>query len=909
MPRLVGTEPRPELPTGTVTFLFSDIEGSTQLAHRLTPEAYRELLEQHNRLLREAFAEHGGVERGTQGDAFLVIFRDARSAIGAAFDAQRAVAGATWTEGVDLRVRMGVHSGEGIRGGDDYVGLDVNRAARIAAAAYGGQVLLSDATRALAERDLPDGVALRDLGRHRLKDIAEPERLFMLVADGLPADFPPLRSSEAHPNNLPVRLTTFIGREGELHDLEALLGENRLVTLTGPGGTGKTSLAVELARSLLERFPDGAWFVPLESITDSDLVSSAIIAALGVREAAAMAPVELVRHHLRDRTLLLVLDNLEQIASAGTAVLDLLRASPGLTILATSRAPLRVAGEQEYPVAPLPLPASAPTGADASGWLEMQDADAVRLFVDRARRSRPGFSLTAQNAAAVAETCRRLDGLPLGIELAAARVGLLAPSDIAERLARHLPLPGSGARDLPDRQRTIEGAISWSYDLLGPPERRLLARLSVFAGGCDLDAADVVCGPADELGVDVLDGLADLVEQSLVKGSPTEDGTRFTMLETVRAFASGRLAADEAIELRRRHGLHFLRLAESAAKEMPGRRQLDWLRLLDTEQGNLRAAIEWAIETNSAEPALRFAASLWRYWQLGGHLAEGLSTVGSLLGVPGLERSAARLRAVEANGGLRYWSGDERGANEAYREQLTLARALADQLAQADALFNLATTIGQVGDAQASLAMLDEAFGLYEALGDQRGLGRVSAVRGFAAMAMGDAVTGCNLMEDALVRLRAVDDVFFEVVTLAALGWANFVLKRFEEGLPAWRHAMELNHALGDVSSTTFGLEFAAVLAAEAGMWEQAATMHAAFTALSGRTLARPPRSVAEMVSRPDYLERITDALSPAQFEAADGKGRQMSLEEAYDVALRLSYEAEASLTGHGPNDGRPRSQ
>ena len=897
MPRSVDAQPRPELPTGTITFLFSDIEGSTKLVHRLRPDGYREVLERHHHLLREAFAVHGGVERGTQGDAFLVIFRDARSALAAALDAQRALTAATWPEDVELRVRIGLHSGEGIRGGDDYVGLDINRAARIAAAAYGGQVLLSDSTRALAEHDLPNGAALRDLGRHRLKDIEVPEHLFMLLADGLRDDFPPLGSSEVRPNNLPARLTTFIGREQELDGVETLLGEVRLLTLTGPGGTGKTSLAVELARRVVDRYPDGAWFVPLESITDSDLMPSAIVAALGLRETAALAPAELVRHHLRGRTLLLLLDNLEQIESPGTGVSGLLRDSPGLTVVATSRAPLRVAGEQEYPVAPLALPESAAAGADAAGWLEVQEADAVRLFVDRARRTQPSFSLTVENASAVAETCRRLDGLPLGIELAAARVGLLAPSAIAERLARHLPLPGTGARDLPDRQRTIEQAISWSYDLLGPPMRRLFARLSVFAGGCELDAAEFVCGPSDELGVDVLEGIAHLVEQSLVKASPTHSGTRVVMLETVKTFAATRLvAADEATELRRRHGLHYLGLAESAAQEMPGRRQLHWLRLLDAEEGNLRAATQWAIDTKSVEPALRFAAALWRYWQLGGNVSEGRITVDSLLGVAGLERSAARLRAVEARGGLLYWSGDGRSASEAYAQQLTLARELGDNGAQADALFNIATTMGQAGDVQAAFAMLDEAFGLYKGLGDQRGLGRVTAARGFIAIAAGDPAAGCGLIEDALVRLRETDDVFFETVAFAALGWGNFVLNRFDKSLPAWRGGMELSRVLGDVSSTTFGLEFSAVFAAEAGLWEQAATMRAASESLNARYAVRPPRSVAEIVSRPDYPARISEALSPGQLEAAVEKGRQMSFEEAYDFALGLSHDAEAKL-------------
>jgi len=893
------------LPTGTVTFVFTDIEGSTRLASELGPATYGRLLEQHHRLLRTAFAAHGGVERGTQGDSFLVVFRDARSAVAAAVEAQRALAGTSWPADAVVRVRMGLHSGEGIAGGDDYVGIDINRAARIAAAGHGGQVLVSDATRALAELDLPAGVSVRDLGRHRLKDLPAPEHLFELVVEGLPSEFPPLRSAEAAPGNLPVRLTSFIGREAELAELEELLAHNRLLTLTGPGGTGKTSIAVELARRARDRFPDGVWFVALESVTDPELVASAIVTALGIHEAGTRLPAETLHDHLRERALLLVLDNLEQLEGAGTVVGRLLRESEGLTVVATSRSPLRIAAEQEYPMAPLPLPG--PWSPDPIEDLSIVETiESIRLFVDRARRTQPGFRLTPENASAVAEICRRVDGLPLGIELAAARVNLMTPSAIAQRLARHLPLPGTAARDLPDRQQTIERAIAWSHDLLAEPDRRLFARLSVFAGGWDLDAAEAVCGQAEELGTDVMDGIARLVEQSLARAL-TEDrtgdsaiglGPRFTMLETVREFAADRLsAAGETGELRRRHALHYLGQAEAAAEHLPGREQVAWLARLDLEQANLRAAIQWTIETADAEPGQRFAAAMWRYWQLGGHGSEGLATVESLFAIPGLEETPFRLGALEAFGGLLYWRGLAKRATEVYEEQLALARLLGDKHAEADALFNVASSIGQVGDAEASLRMLDEARGLYQILNDRRGQARVASLGGIATMIAGDPVTGYKIMSDVLAEHRESDDVFYEALTLAALSWGKFALGEFGEVLPYWREAIQINHTIGDVASSTFVMEFTAILAAEAGLWEDAATMRGAFEALTHAYALLPPRSAADLLSRAGYVERIAAALGPDRYEEALARGHGMSLDDAVEYALAMSYRAEAEFT------------
>jgi predicted ATPase/class 3 adenylate cyclase len=895
----MGDPSRPDLPMGTVTFLFSDIEGSTQLASELEPATYRELLEQHNRLLRAAFDARAGVERGTQGDAFLVIFREAPSAVGAAVDAQHGLAAASWPNGIDVRVRMGIHSGAGIPGGDDYVGSDINRAARITGAAHGGQVLLSDATRALAERDLPVGTTIRDLGRHRLKDLAHAEHLFQLVVDGLRSEFPPLRTIDSRPNNLTARLTSFVGRVKEIEELQLLVAENRLVSLTGPGGVGKTSLATELARQALDAFPDGAWFVGLESIIDPGLVASAIVTALGIREGGNRLPTQLLRDHLRDRTQLLVLDNFERVLGAAELVRALLQEAPGLKVVVTTRAPLHISGEQEYAVTPLPLPLHEPGDLGTSDFLAaLETVDSVRLFIDRARRAQAAFTMTPETAGSVVETCRRLDGLPLGIELAAARVGLLTPGTIAERLARRLPLPGSAARDLPDRQRTVRETIDWSYELLDPPTQRLFASLSVFAGDWDLGAAESVCGPAGEIGIGVLDGIAHLVDQSLVRALTTGPATRFTMLQTIRDFAADRLQElGQTADLGRRHAVHFLALSESAAVHLPGRDQVAWLARLTEERDNIRAAISWTIDASDAESGLRFSAALWRYWHLGGHVAEGRATVKVVLSVPGAERpSRARLRALEAAGGLLYWSGESGRAGGMYKAQLALARELRDTAGEADALFNLAATTSQWGDMAGAFAMAGEARRLYQELGDRRGQARVDVLKGIGTMIAGDTRVAREMMARAAVQCRELDDVYFEALTLGTLSWASFIIGDTRGGLPQWRQAMELDRALGDLASTTIGLEFVAIVAAEVGLLEEAARIRAAFEALCRTYAVRPPRPLEQILSRPDYAVRIFASLGEERYETAAERGRKMTLDEAVDYAFSVSREIETRV-------------
>ncbi|CAA9576383.1 MAG: Transcriptional regulator, AfsR family, partial [uncultured Thermomicrobiales bacterium] len=608
-----------DLPTGTVVFLFTDVEGSTARWERDRP-TMAAAVDRHLALLRQAVAAHGGVPFKTVGDAVQAAFPSAPRAVAAALDAQRALLAEDWSAVGGLPVRMALHAGEAAPDGrGDYLAPTLNRLARLLSTGHGGQVLLSQAVQQLARGALPEGAALRDLGEHRLRDLLEPERVFQLLHPELPEAFPPLRSLAGRPHNLPMQPTPFLGREREVAEVTGLLrrGEARLLTLAGPGGVGKTHLALAAAAELLDAFPDGAWFVDLAPLADPALVPTAVATALGLREAGGRPPADAAANHLRDKAALLVLDNWEHLLGAAPFVADLLAACPRLAVLATSRAPLRLRGEREHPVGPLAL---ADPAADAAA---LAGSEAVALFVERARAVKPGFALDETNAVAVAGIVRRLDGLPLAIELAAARVRVLAPPALLARLDRALPLLTSGPRDAPARQRTLRDAIAWSHGLLSPDERDLFRRLAVFVGGFTLEATEAVADLGGEL--DALGGLEGLAEDSLLRPAEGPGGEpRFTMLATVREFAREQLeASGEAAVAHGRHAAFFTVLAESAAPELTGPDQGAWLARLEAEHDNLRAALVWA-EGHEPESCLRLAGALWRFWYARGHLAEGL---------------------------------------------------------------------------------------------------------------------------------------------------------------------------------------------------------------------------------------------------------------------------------------------
>ncbi len=621
------------LPTGTLTFFFSDIEGSTKLVQRLG-SAFTPVLEQHDRILRAAFTPKGGVEVRTVGDAFFVVFPTADAAVQAAVEAQRALAQAKWPEGVELKVRIGLHTGVAELGGGDYVGIDVHLAARIAGAAHGGQIVASNATKEqLRDAAMRDArIELRSLGEHRLKDVGT-LALWQVSAPGLPSEFPPLASLDPI-TNLPADPTPFVGRDREVAEILALVRDKRLVTLTGPGGTGKTRLSLRVAADLAPEFRE-VDFIALATIFDPVLVPATIAAALGVAEVPGRPITDLVKERLRENSTLLVLDNFEQIVSASPVVGELLSAAPKLRCLASSREVLRVYGEQEYPVPAL--------SAD----------DAVTLFVQRAQAVKPAFALTPQNEAAVRAICDRLDRLPLAIELAAARSKLFTPEQLLARLGQSLAFLTTGARDLPERQRTLRGAIAWSYDLLSEPERALFRRLGVFVGGIAIDAIAPVCDPDGALGLDPIEGAATFVDKSLLGNDERSPEPRFTMLATIREFAVEQLeASGEGAAVRDRHAAFFRALAERLEPELLGAAPEEPLATLEREHDNIRAALGWSCESGDIGTGIRIAAAIWRFWQQRSHLREGRAWLERLLAHE--TSPALRARGLTALGGIAY---------------------------------------------------------------------------------------------------------------------------------------------------------------------------------------------------------------------------------------------------------------
>ena len=729
-----------ELPTGTVTLLFTDIEGSTRLLRR-AGDAYAELLARHRALLDEAFTRHRGVVVDSEGDAFFVAFASAKDAVAGAAAGQRALAEHDWPGGYEVRVRMGLHTGEPHAVEGRYVGLDVHHAARVMAVGHGGQVLVSEATRAL----LDDAARLRDLGEHRLKDLTRPQQLYQLELDGLPNEFPPLATLDNRPTNLPAQPNAFIGRERELAETRALLDreEVRLLTLIGPGGTGKTRLALQLAADVVEQFPNGVFFVSMAPIRDWELVVPTTLRTLGLREQPGETPLETLTDYLREKELLLLLDNFEHVMAASPAVAGLLDSAPGLQGLVTSRMPLHLQAERAHRVPQLAVPdLRRPARAE-----EVMDYESVRLFVARARAAAVDFTVTDVNAEAVAEICVRLDGLPLAIELAAPRVRTLTPPALLRRLDQRLALLTGGAQDVDPRQRTLRGTIEWSYDLLLAKEKTLFARLAIFVGGCRLEAAEAVCDFDGTFGGELLDGLDSLVQKSLLRQRADSDGEpRFWMLETIREFGLERL--ESAGELEEACGRYAAWTADEAERLDVESRTGDhpaFLARTDDEYPNAREAIAFARKTRDGELLLRLATALWGFWSSRVYGTEGTRALEDALDLSG-RRPARTLLGLCT---LRMLSGAGEQLSGMAEEALAACEQLGDDYSLAQA-WNL---VGRVeGTVKGSLGTAEEAW--RQALSFARRENYRSEQAESVSWLMVSAVFGPLPVEEGIARCR-----------------------------------------------------------------------------------------------------------------------------------------------------------
>jgi len=914
------------IPSGTVTFLFTDIEGSTQLWEQY-PEAMKPALARHDAILREAIeSDHGHLIK-TTGDGVHAVFSTAIDAARASLSAQRDLQSPTPDpSSPQIKVRMGLHTGEAEARAGDYFGPVLNRAARLMSIAYGGQIVLSGAAADILRDQLADGMTLLDLGEHRLKDLARPERVFQLNQPGLPAEFPPLRSLDSFPNNLPVQLTRFIGREREIAEAKERFSTERLLTLIGPGGTGKTRLALQIGADLLPTFVDGVWLADLASITDPARVSPTIASIFGLRDLLGVGLLDQLIDYLRAKHLLLILDNCEHLVETCAQLAEqLLQACPQLEVIASSREALGISGETVYRVPSLSLPA--PTQATTQTLLE---CEAAQLFVERAAAAQSHFALTDRNATSIAQICQRLDGIPLALELAAARVSVFSPEQIAARLDDRFKLLTGGSRTALPRQQTLRALIDWSYDLLIEPERDLFQRLSVFAGGWTFEAAESVCRD-----LDVLDLLPQLINKSLVAVDESEGEARYRLLETVRQYARDKLfESGRVADVRQHHLDYFVGLAEEGQTEFFGPGMLIWLKRGNAETDNLRAALEWALESQP-ETALRLASPLANLLSLRSQMSEARTWCQAALSraeaLPPVEGEAARARAsaradvLSAMAWAAITQGDHRAGLAAAQESASLAREFGDtrRLAQVLQTLSLAATfLGELpladssakeseaisrqmgynaelamtltalaqntfvrgGDPVRAQVYMNEAVALAQASGSPWVTSYLEMIRGMQAFQRGDVAQGRESAARLTAYYAELGDrrMFHSVRSEQAHGLRRY--GELDEALGIYRETILGWQELGHRAAVAHQLECIASILAQRGEGGRAAMLLGAAEVL--REACGSPMTLTE---RPEYDQAVADLrtqLDGSALDSAWAGGRKMTMDEAIHVAL-----------------------
>jgi predicted ATPase/class 3 adenylate cyclase len=915
------------LTSGVVTFLFTDIEGSTAMLSRLGTDAYAALLAEHHRLVRVALTAHGGSEVATQGDGFFALFTTPRSCAQAAVDVQRSLAGASWPAGEQVRVRMGIHCGEATLTAAGPIGIEVHRAARLAAVGHGGQLLVSETAAPLLRDALPDGASLLDLGQYRLKDLSRAEHIFQLAAEGLNVDFPPLRSLDNPEleHNLPVQLTSFIGREHELGEVRRLVGESRLVTVVGPGGSGKTRLALQVAADLLDGSEDGVWVADLSAIDADEHVVPEVARALGVREESGRPLLDALVEALQYRSLFVVLDNCEHVvdACAGLAETLLLRC-PKVWLLATSREPLAVAGERVYRLPPMGFHSDTATHPDLE---QLADTDAVRLFVARARDHRPDFVFDTSNVVAIASVCRHLDGMPLALELAAARMRSMSPEEVERHLGQRFRLLSSRSRTANARQQTLDGAVAWSYDLLNDTEKFVFGTLSVFPATFDLPAAEAVCATAAGLdALDVVDVVDSLVDKSLLQAEQGDAGLRYRMLETIAQYAAERLAdLDVAAAARasEAHALYYLGFVESAAPHLAGFEQLEWKAKVETAFDNIRVALTRLVaDAGHGIEALRLVSALWTFVWIGGetpgafHLlaqaalehpqsqadtterAKALLTVGYLqqrLGEVDAARSAseagARVARAIDDASLTaahlsrlafelFRLGDYSRARQTVEEALKVANGVDDPNIQASAHERIASIL--VDDPQVARSHFAEALRLYEHAGNKVRMCATYINLSVLEMEAGDFAAARKSLEAALAHAGA--SIENEAVVRINLGLVNLLEGKPDLGASQYRDALQQFVRLGRIDQVPYALLGLAVSAGAADDLERAAVLHGAAAAMIESR--GTPWEPLETKVRDKAIANLKAQLGEQPFRDAYARGHTMPEPEAIALAL-----------------------